>query len=66
MLGWQVGLEVEENEKAGEEEKQSEEDREVQNIVDQGREVKRKILTGNICLCVCMYVCMSKGSKWSK
>ena len=45
-----MGLEVVDDEKAGEEGK-SKEDREV----DQGRDIKRKILTGNICLSV--YVC---------
>ena len=63
VLGQQVSLEVVEDEKAGEEEKEeaSEEDREVQKIVAQGREVKRKILIGNIFLIV--FVSMSKGSK---
>ena len=48
-------MEVVEDEKAGWEEDETEEDREVQRIVDQGREVKRKILTGE-----------SKGSKGHK
>ena len=52
VLGRHVGLEVVEDEKAGQEEEETEEDKEVQRIVDQGSEVKRKILTGE-----------SKGSK---
>ena len=36
----------------------------MQKIVDQGRAVKHKILTGNICLS--MYVLMPKQAKWSQ
>ena len=45
-LGRNVGLEVVDDEEAGAEEEQTEEDREVQKIMDQGRAVKRKIVTG--------------------
>ena len=45
-LGLEVGLEVIDNDKVGAEEDQSEEDREVQKIVDQGRVMKRKMITG--------------------
>ena len=47
-LGREVGLIVVDDEQAGAEEDQSEEDREVQKIMDNGRAVKHKILTGNI------------------
>ena len=40
-----MGLEVVEDEKAEQEEEETEKDKEVQGIFDQGREVKRKILT---------------------
>ena len=45
-MGRQVGLEVVENEKAGQEEEETDENKEVQRIVYQGREVK--ILTGEL------------------
>ena len=47
-LGREVGLIVVDDEQAGAEEDQSEEDREVQKIMDNRRAVKHKILTGNI------------------
>ena len=47
-LGREVRLIVVDDEQAGAEEDQSEEDREVQKIMDNGRAVKCKILTGNI------------------
>ena len=58
-LGMNVGLEVVDDEEAGAEEERTEEDREVQKIVEQGREVKRKIITGKVMysMYVCMYVC---------
>ena len=46
-LGREVGLMVIDDEKTGAEEDESEEDREVQKIMDHGRAVKRKILKGN-------------------
>ena len=63
-LGMNVGLEVVDDEEAGAEEERTEEDREVQRIVEQGRKVKRKIVTGKFMysMYVCLYVCrnMSK------
>ena len=47
-LGREVGLIVVDDEQAGAEEDQSEEDREVQKIMDNRRAVKHKILIGNI------------------
>ena len=40
---------------AGIQEEQLVEDREVQNIVAQGREIKRKIMTGKLCVHVSLY-----------
>ena len=60
-----MGLKVVDDEEAGAEEEQTEEDREVQKIVDQGRAVKRKIITGTF-IYVCMSVCMYSMSKMSK
>ena len=41
-----MGLDVVDDKVAGAEEEQTEEDKEVQRIVDQGKGVKRKLLTG--------------------
>ena len=46
MLGQQVGLEVVDDERAGDDEDQTEEDKEVQKLMEKGKTVKRKIRTG--------------------
>ena len=45
-LGREVGMEVVDDEVAGAEEDQTEEDKEVQRIVSQGKGIKRKLVTG--------------------
>ena len=55
------GVEVTDDEKAGAEEDQSEKDREVQKIMDHGRAVRHKILTGNIhSVCQTCQKCLNK------
>ena len=47
------------DEEAAAEEEKTEEDREVQKIMDQGRQVKRKLITGTCNMFVFMYdACM--------
>ena len=66
-LGREVGSIVVDDEQAGAEEDQSEEDREVQKIMDDRRAVKHKILTGNIHNVVELYMFVHVWmSKWSK
>ena len=46
MLGHQVGVDVVDDELAGEDQDQTEEDKEVQKLMEKGKTVKRKIRTG--------------------
>ena len=45
-LGREVGIDMVDDEVAGAEEDRSEEDKEVERIVERGKGIKRKLLTG--------------------